>query len=158
MVFINCGRGFRSVAGRSAILFALPLLVVACASNPNQDDGEDGEAEREPHAVVKFCNDLSKGGADVVLTVEVGFPVAATLSASTGSCTPLAPASCQAIPLGTDVPLTLRDGSQVLWQGGMNQVESGEEWILVAELDDTSGEPTVEGGVLKPEFPCSEIE
>jgi hypothetical protein len=142
---------------RAAALLSFSLLLLACGSGPGEDEDE-GATESEPHAVAKFCNDLSRNGADVVLTAEVGFPVAASFSTTTGTCFPAAPGPCQAIPSGSAIPLTLRDGPQVLWQGTINRVDAATEWILVAELDEINGEPVLSGGPIKPEYQCSEIE
>jgi hypothetical protein len=108
-------------------------------------------------AVVKLCNELSKGMIDFTITVLLGPPQnPIRLSALSGTCSPPTGMACTPIPTG-DVPYVMLDGTEELDRGVVRGVRAGEEILLLATLNKTTGAPMVEGGPLKPEFKCADL-
>jgi hypothetical protein len=104
-------------------------------------------------AVVKFCNDLTRGGQSITLTLELGRPVAARLMAATGECAPPVNQACAAIPAG-EVPAALLDGATVLSTGTF-PARAGEELLTIATISNMTGRPTVVVGTFRAESRCS---
>jgi hypothetical protein len=91
----------------------------------------------------KFCNFLYTGTTaaptDVLLTLYVG---GARFSAMSGTCSPIS--SCTSIQSGTNVSLSLLDGSSTVLSGTYPTINSGANMVFRADLDD-SGSPNIFG-------------
>jgi hypothetical protein len=88
----------------------------------------------------KFCNFLQKGSADFLLTLKLG---GATFSAMSGTCSPIG--SCTTIPSGTDVSITLLDGTTTVVSGTFPTVGAGANMVFRADMDPTTSKATVFG-------------
>jgi hypothetical protein len=88
----------------------------------------------------KFCHFLSKKSTgDYLATLNIG---GSTISAMSGTCAPIG--SCTAIPSGTDVSISLLDGSTTMLSGTFPTIVSGANMVFFSELD-TDGSPTIFG-------------
>ncbi len=107
----------------------------------NSGSGGEGGAAAQL-ALVKFCNDVSGGTeqnpTDITLRVDIGTaPNLVSISAKTGTCTPVAPASCTAFEPGTEIPVKLIDpvtdpkGNAPLSQSTID-ANPGDAWVLAA--------------------------
>jgi hypothetical protein len=117
--------------------------------------GASGTGGGTGDAVMKFCNNLTKGGEDVTLTVDFG---GVRVSTVTGTCTPAVGLNCTTVPTGEAVSANLYDGSTLLFEGQFTLVEAGDEVITLAVLDDAGTAPALQGGVLDPGYVCSELD
>ena len=102
-------------------------------------------------AVMKFCNNLVKGDADVTLTVDFSGVRASTI---TGTCTPVVGMDCLTIAAGSNVSAKLYDGSTLLFDAEIMLVEAGDQVIALAVLGD-DGYPALDGGVVTDGSACS---
>lgn len=88
----------------------------------------------------KFCNFLQKSNStDFLLTLNVG---GASFSAMSGTCSPIG--SCTSIQSGTNVSMSLLDGSSSVSSGTYPTIAAGANMVFRADMDD-SGSPTVFG-------------
>jgi hypothetical protein len=90
--------------------------------------------------LAKFCNFLQVNHADFTATMKLG---SATFSAMTGSCSPVA--SCTSIPSGTNVSLSLLNGSTSIFTGTFPTINSGSNMVFTAEMDTAGTSATVFG-------------
>ncbi len=107
--------------------------------------------------LAKFCNLLSKNSADVTLTLKLGD---VSISAVSGTCAPIG--TCSSISAGTDLSISLMDGSTTVISGTYPSVVSGANMLFRAEQDD-DGSPTVFGytystGLCSPVSAANQIE
>jgi hypothetical protein len=116
-------------------------LVMAGACGGGDDDNKNS-------AVLKFCNPLSlQNNQPLDLTLEVGSEKPVALTAASGTCTPKAKgAACIRVPLGVNVPVVMKMGTDRL-ASEVLEIKAGEEWLVLASLDDMS-RPALEGGSL----------
>jgi len=137
-----------------ATLRGLALLAVAApwlgACDGTTDDGAaDGGAAGVGEATAAFCNSMSRGDSDVRLRLTLGEQA---LDAPTADCSP-----CSPVPAGPYVPFTLDDPEQGRELGaGAIVLEPGREYVLVTGLDLTTGEATVQAGLLPSEQSCDD--
>jgi hypothetical protein len=97
-------------------------------------------------AVVKFCNPLSlQNNQPLDLTLEVGSDKPVTVTAGSGTCVPKVKDACLKIPVGRNVPVVLRMGTDKLAQAIVDNIVAGEEWLIMADLDDMTMSPTLAG-------------
>jgi hypothetical protein len=90
--------------------------------------------------MAKFCNFLQKDNADFLLTLKIG---SASFSAMSGTCSPIG--TCTSIQSGTNVSLSLMDGTSTLVSGTYPTVSAGANMVFRAEMDTDSGSPSVFG-------------
>jgi hypothetical protein len=119
----------------------LGVLAVALAATGACGGGDDDKNA----AVVKFCNPLSlQNMMPLDLTLEVGSkPV--TVTAASGTCVPKVKDACLKIPVGKNVPMVLKLGADKLAQVVVDDIVAGEEWLILADLDDMTMSPTIAG-------------
>lgn len=122
------------------------LLTAALAATGACGGGDD---DNKSAAVVKFCNPLSlQNNQPLDLTLEVGSDKPVIITAASGTCVPAAKAACLKIPVGKNVPVVLKMGADKLAQAIVDDIIAGEEWLMLADLDDTTMAPTVSGGKI----------
>ncbi len=102
-----------------------------------QGDGATGGTSSGAKA--KFCHALTSNGQDITLTLDVN---GTRISALTGNCVPTN--TCMAVPTGTNVPVSLLDGTTILDSGTFASITAGEELLFRARLDSSSA-PTLTG-------------
>jgi hypothetical protein len=111
-------------------------------------------------AVMKFCNELYRNGTEAAPLTVVFAGVRAT--AVSGTCEPVVPNPCIAIPTVTNPTVALLDGTTEIISGAINDfvVADGDEVIVIATIDEKATEPgpTVQAGIFLPEFVCSETD
>jgi hypothetical protein len=106
-----------------------------------------GDDDNKNAAVVKFCNPLSLANMQPLdLTLEVGSDKPVIITASSGTCVPKVKDACLRIPVGKNVPVVLKMGTDKLAQAIVDDIVAGEEWLILADLDDATMTPTVSGG------------
>jgi hypothetical protein len=121
------------------------VLTAALAATGACGGGDDDSNKNA--AVVKFCNPLSlQNNEPLDLTLEVGSDKPVIITAGSGTCVPAAKAACLKIPVGKNVPVVLKMGTEKLAQAIVDDIVAGEEWLILADLDDTTMAPTVSGG------------
>jgi hypothetical protein len=120
------------------------------------DPGGAGGAPGAPTATGKFCNGLTANGTNVVLTVSIGGTSPVEMSALSGTCSPPAPQPCTPFSAGAAVPVVLRYGATPLFEGILDNVAPGAEWLFIADVD-SSSQPTLVAGPLKPTYQCSQV-
>ena len=99
--------------------------------------GGDGKAG----TVAKFCNRLARSdGSDVVVTLNVG---GVTVSASTGTCEPMS--ACVSITSGTNIPISILDGTTIISTGTFPLVTAGSTMLFLAQISTTTSSPTITG-------------
>jgi hypothetical protein len=99
-------------------------------------------------AVVKFCNPLSTANNEnLMISLDVGSPPV-TLTATSGTCVPKKGDPCTTVPIGQNVGLTLRLGTESLATASIAKIGAGEELLIFADLDDMAGTVTIGGGPL----------
>jgi hypothetical protein len=94
--------------------------------------------------LAKFCNFLQKSKTDFLATLNLN---GTRISAMSGTCSPIG--SCSSITSGTDVPISLLDGSSSLASGTFPSIDAGADMLFLAELDD-SDSATVYGEPYSP--------
>jgi hypothetical protein len=100
-------------------------------------------------AVMKFCNPLSlQNNQPLDLTLEVGSDKPVIITAGSGTCVPKVKDACLKIPVGKNVPVVLKMGTDKLAQAIVDDIVAGEEWLILADLDDMTMAPTVSGGKI----------
>ncbi|HEX6272733.1 MAG TPA: hypothetical protein VFZ53_06835 [Polyangiaceae bacterium] len=155
-------------------LFAVAVVgafsTVGCfvADDDDDDDGGGGEAGDSGNggtggnssgAVMKFCNELYRNGTDEAeITVTFAGVEATALS---GTCTPVVPRPCIAIPAGNAPTVSLTDtetGDEII-SGNIPtlMVARGDEMLVLATVDDLDY-PTVEAGQFLEQYVCSETD
>jgi hypothetical protein len=86
--------------------------------------------------LAKFCNFLYKGTTDsptaFLLTLNVG---GVSLSAMSGTCSPIG--SCTSIQSGTNVSMSLVDGSSTIHSGTYPTINSGANMVFRPVVDDS---------------------
>jgi hypothetical protein len=126
-----------------ALGFSLMTATLASAGACGGDDDDKNVA------VVKFCNPLSlQNNQPLDLTLEVGSDKPVTVVAASGTCVPKVKDACLKIPVGKNVPVILKMGTDRLAQAIVDNIGAGEEWLILADLDDATMTPTVSGGKL----------
>jgi hypothetical protein len=113
-------------------------VLTASGGTPTGGTGTSGTSTT---AKVKFCHNLTSSGANVTLTLNVN---GTTVSALTGNCAPAG--SCATFPAAASVPISLLNGSTVLWSGTANNLTAGTEYLYRGRLDSTDSSVTVSGG------------
>jgi hypothetical protein len=88
----------------------------------------------------KFCNYLQVSHADFTATLKIG---SATFTAKSNTCSPVG--SCTSISSGTNVSLSLLNGSTSIISGTYPTITSGANMIFTAEIDESDNSPTVYG-------------
>jgi hypothetical protein len=130
-------------AGRMALVcgaVAAALTFGACSS---ADSGPTGITAG--NAIGKLCHELNRGGMPVTLTLELGSPAIARITARTGVCAPPAGEPCTLIPVGL-VPLRLLEGDKVLTTRTVI-LHANEEYLFTPVVT-TSGALAISGGPL----------
>ena len=111
-------------------------------------------------AVLKFCNDLYRNGTEAAPLTLVFAGVRAT--AVSGTCEPVVPNPCIAIPAVTDPTVALLDGTTEIISGSIPDfvVLDGEEILAIATVDEKAATPgpTVRAGHFAETYVCSETD
>jgi hypothetical protein len=129
-------------------VLGLGLITAGLAATGACGGGDDDKNA----AFVKFCNPLSlQNNQPLDLTLEVGSEKPVTVTAASGTCVPKVKDRCLKIPVGQNVPVVLRMGTDKLAQAVVDSIASGEEWLILADLDDATMTPTVAGGKIPAE-------
>jgi len=104
---------------------------------------------------IKFCNALAlQGNQNLKLTLNVADLV---MVADSGTCSTPVGAACRTVAGGPMVPVSLADDTgQLIAQGTVN-IGMGEQWMMLATLDNMM-QPTVVGGALKAGYTCSSVD
>ncbi|HXU83155.1 MAG TPA: hypothetical protein VN914_17290 [Polyangia bacterium] len=104
---------------------------------------------------IKFCNALAlQGNQNLKLTLNVADLV---MVADSGTCSTPVGAACRTVAGGAMVPVSLADDTgQLIAQGTVN-IGMGEQWMMLATLDNMM-QPTVVGGALKAGYTCSSVD
>ena len=128
-------RQLRSIRQLAVLAALVAFATTGCSDDPDDDDGSAS-------AVMKFCNDLSRGTELVTLTVDFA---GVTASALSGECSPVVPDACVGIPTGANPSVELREGAAVIISGSFPTltVAEGDELLVLATIDDATGEPSV---------------
>jgi hypothetical protein len=90
--------------------------------------------------MAKFCNFLQKNSTDFLLTLNMG---GVSFSAMSGTCSPIG--SCTSIQSGTNVALSLLDGTTTVISGTYPTITAGANMVFRAEMDPSTGSPSVFG-------------
>jgi hypothetical protein len=108
-------------------------------------------------AQIKFCNGLSlQGNANLHLSLEVGTPPL-MMMADSGTCSTAVGVACKSVPAGMQPVRLLDDTGQEVATGTV-MIGDGEQWMMLATLDQTNNQPTVVGGALKAQYTCSGVD
>jgi len=129
--------------------------VVVPDAAPIVDEGEavdapaaDAGAADAGTATGKLCHELSRGGQPVVLTLELGDPPAARITAITGRCAPPRGTPCTVIPVGT-VPVRLLEGDRLLAARTVILSE-GHEYVFQPFISSSTSQVGITGGRIAP--------
>jgi hypothetical protein len=133
----------------------LGVLTAALAATGACGGGDDDKNT----AVVKFCNPLSlQGNMPLDLTLEVGSDKPVSITAASGTCMPAAKSACTKIPVGKNVPLVMKLGTDKLAQVVVDSIVAGQEWLILADLDDMTRTPVISGLMVPAELgKCADV-
>jgi hypothetical protein len=112
-------------------------------------------------AVMKYCNELYKNGEPALLTLLFAGVRATAMS---GTCTPVVPNACIAIPTGSNPTVALLDGTTEVTSGTIPDfiVAEGDELLVLASDDETGTMPTVYAGtfaeIYGSEYSCADTD
>ena len=90
--------------------------------------GDQANGADSGQALVKFCHLLGRGSDPTTMTVELGDPVLARFTASTGNCAPSPGIPCPIIPAG-NVRLRLIEDDKLLSVRTIT-IEADREYVL----------------------------
>lgn len=120
--------------------------------------GQAGGGGGDEAPTAKFCNNVAFGEMDITLRLDIGTaPNVVSISALTGTCTPVPPMPCTEIPAGTDIPVAMIDvdASETPIATATLTTVAGESWLLVGDVDDLG--PLVDGERIPEGLMCSDI-
>lgn len=92
-----------------AVCGVFGILLVGCGSS----DDNRPKGIIPGMALGKLCHELNRGGLPITLTLQLGDPVLASITARTGVCAPMKGMPCASIPVGL-VPLRVMEGDKLL--------------------------------------------
>jgi hypothetical protein len=132
----------------TASAIVLLALFAGCSA---ADTGPKGIIEGAS-ALGKFCHELSRSGAPVTLTLQLGEPAITSISATTGVCSPMVGMPCASIPMGR-VPVKLFEGTKLLSTRDVVLLppKAGaptKEYVFQAAVDNSTLQVVVIGGQI----------
>jgi hypothetical protein len=113
-------------------LLAASLFLAACGS-----EGDPPADAGAPTTRAKFCNFLSRDGASLTLTLEIGTPPI-RISAATGTCSAPVGSACTLVPTG-DLTVEMLEGNKTLGTLTANFSASA-EYVLGARSSPDTGQ------------------
>jgi hypothetical protein len=106
-------------------------------------------------AVAKFCHNLVQSGTDITIDMKIGSGASqVTLSAYTNTCSTPVGTPCKQIPTGSNIPAELFLQGSSMGTVTLQQVNPGEEWLLILTVVDDAGTIDLQGGPLRPGYTC----
>lgn len=118
-------------------------------------------------AVMKYCNELYRTDPDTMMQEAAPLTVVfagVRATAVSGTCTPIVPNACIAVPTVSNPTVALVDGTTEIISGTIPNftVADGDELWVVASVDETETMPTVYVGtfaeIYGPGYSCAETD
>jgi hypothetical protein len=114
---------------------------------------------------MKYCNELYRTDPDTMMQEAAPLTVVfagVRATAVSGTCTPVVPDPCIAIPAITGPAVALLDGTTEIISGTISDfvVADGEEILVLATIDEKAATPgpTVKAGHFAEQYVCSETD
>jgi hypothetical protein len=151
-----------NLALRAALLLILPALGLgACGSSsggnaavPDGGKKDTGAGQSSGMASLKFCNGLElAGNMTLRLSLEVG-TAPLVLTADSGNCSTVVNAACKMVAPG-EATVTLVDAQHRMIASGKATFAAGEQWVMLATIDDATMKPALLGAALDEGETCS---
>jgi hypothetical protein len=143
--------------GSNALDTGVPVDMGSADPRDGSVDAGPGDTGGGGTAQIKFCNALAlQNNGNLRLSLQVGDPPV-VMTADSGQCSTPTGSPCNTVPAGINSVHLVDDTNQEFASGTVT-IAAGEQWMMLATINNTTGDPTVIGGALKPQYTCSSVD